>query len=158
PRGLHALLAEFPSAPLAALGLSGSCSSPRSQQVQPMTGLPPSRRDFLKAVGLCAAALVLPHCGRTPLKPATHPHFIVIMADDLSASELGCYGHKTHYTPVLDHLAQTGVQFRTCWATPLCRASRAELLTGRYGFRTGWYDNLLLGAPLLRPTNLCQRS
>ena len=32
------------------------------------------------------------------------PNIIVIMADDLGAKELGCYGHSTFRTPVLDKL------------------------------------------------------
>jgi arylsulfatase A len=62
------------------------------------------------------------------------------MADDLGAGELGCYGHREHRTPHLDRLASTGVRFQTCYATPLCSPSRVELMTGRYGFRTGWYN------------------
>ncbi len=31
--------------------------------------------------------------------------------------------------------------FRTCWATPICSPSRAEIMTGRYGFRTRWFHN-----------------
>jgi arylsulfatase A-like enzyme len=68
------------------------------------------------------------------------PNFVVIMADDLGAKELGCYGHAEHRTPHLDRLAEGGVRFRTCWSTPICSSTRVELMTGRYGFRTGWYN------------------
>jgi arylsulfatase A-like enzyme len=71
------------------------------------------------------------------------PNVLVILADDLGAKELGCYGNPAHRTPNLDALAAGGVRFRTCFATPLCTPSRVELLTGRYGFRTGW--NGLIG-------------
>ena len=54
---------------------------------------------------------------------------------------MGCYGHATYKTPNLDRLADSGVKFETCWATPVCSPSRAAILTGRYGFRTGWFDN-----------------
>lgn len=70
------------------------------------------------------------------------PNFVVIMADDLGAGELGCYGNTRHHTPRLDRLAETGTRFRTCWSTPLCSPTRVEILTGRYGFRTGWYNFL----------------
>jgi len=69
-------------------------------------------------------------------------NFVVVMADDLGAKELGCYGNKKHRTPNLDRLAEAGVRFRTCWATPLCSPTRVEILTGRYGFRTGWTNFL----------------
>jgi arylsulfatase A-like enzyme len=93
-----------------------------------------SRRHFLKAIA--AAPLIgSAHRGRE------RPNLILLMADDLSARELGCYGNRDHATPNLDALARSGVRVETCWATPLCSPTRAELMTGRYGFRTGWYHN-----------------
>jgi arylsulfatase A len=65
------------------------------------------------------------------------------MADDVSAREFSCYGHERHRTPALDELARTGVRFETCWCTPICSPSRAEIMTGRYGFRTEWFHNNL---------------
>ena len=70
------------------------------------------------------------------------PNIVVIMADDLGAEQLGCYGHPSNKTPNLDELSRRGTRFETCWATPLCTPSRVEILTGRYGFRTGWLDNI----------------
>jgi arylsulfatase A-like enzyme len=64
-----------------------------------------------------------------------------MMADDCSAKEFSCYGNTEHSTPNVDKLAQTGVMFKTCWCTPVCSPTRAEIMTGRYGFRTGWYHN-----------------
>jgi arylsulfatase A-like enzyme len=77
------------------------------------------------------------------------PNFLVILADDLGAKELGCYGNANHKTPNLDALAAGGVRFKTCYATPICSPSRVELMTGRYGFRTGW--NSLIGRPYAPP-------
>jgi arylsulfatase A-like enzyme len=104
-----------------------------------------SRRDFFGLVTAGAAAATLPKWWLTDKDEGSErrPNLIVIMADDVSAREFGCYGHKKHKTPVLDKLAETGVQFRTCWATPICSPSRAMIMTGRYGFRTGWYHNSL---------------
>ncbi len=75
-------------------------------------------------------------------EPGRPPNFVLLMADDLGAGELSCYGNTKHQTPRLDRLAETGMRFRTCWSTPLCSPTRAEILTGRYGFRTGWYNFL----------------
>ena len=106
-----------------------------------------TRRDFLAALAAGAAGTALwPGCDlrsdETPAPPPEgRPNIILIMADDLSARELGCYGHPEHRTPHLDELARTGARFRTCWATPLCLPSRGQIMTGRYGFRTGWYHN-----------------
>ena len=71
---------------------------------------------------------------------ARPPNFVVIMADDLGAPELASYGNTQHRTPNLDRLAEQGMRFRTAYATPICSPSRAMIMTGRYGFRTGWYN------------------
>ena len=87
------------------------------------------------------------------------PNIIVVMADDLGAKELGCYGNKSHRTPNLDRLAQEGIRFRTCLATPICQPSRYLILTGQNGFRTGILNNAQLrgGLPMEDPRwNLAQ--
>ena len=73
----------------------------------------------------------------TPFAASAKPNFIVFLADDLGASQLGCYGHPTHQTPNLDRLARTGVQFDTCFTAPVCHPTRFTVMTGQYGFRTG---------------------
>jgi len=102
-----------------------------------------SRRTF---IGLAAAGAAVTAALSTSIfrkNKDKRPNFIVILADDASAKEFGCYGNDEHNTPVLDELAQTGTLFKTCWCTPICSSSRAEIMTGRYGFRTGWYHNKL---------------
>ena len=94
-----------------------------------------TRRSFLSA-----SPAVLAGRARGASRP---PNVILMMADDLSARELGCYGHRGHRTPNLAAMAKTGMQFETCWASPICSPSRAAIMTGRYGFRTGWYHNNL---------------
>ncbi len=103
----------------------------------------------MQAVGAGIAGLCLTGCN-SKKQPASEqtlasekPNIILIMAETLSAKELGCYGNKKHKTPNIDKLAKNGVQFQTCWATAICIPSRAEIITGRYGFRTGWFHNLL---------------
>ena len=87
-----------------------------------------NRRTFLAA---CASA--------TPAVAQNRPlNILLIMADDLGAKELGCYGNRKHRTPNLDRMASEGVRFETCYATPLCSPSRVLLMTGKYGFRTGF--------------------
>lgn len=83
---------------------------------------------------------------------------IVIVADDLGARDLACYGSTYYRTPYLDRLAADGVKFTDAYAAaPVCSPSRAALLTGQYPARlhlTDW----LPGRPdrpdqrLLRPT------
>lgn len=73
-------------------------------------------------------------------KPAKRPNIIVIMADDMGAKELGCYGNTSHRTPVLDRLAATGVKFETAFSTPVCHPTRFMIMTGQYGHRNGIYN------------------
>ena len=88
-----------------------------------------TRRNFMGGAAMSSMQRTV-----TPL------NVIVILADDLGAKELGCYGHPQHKTPHLDGLARGGVRFETCYATPLCSPSRVELLSGQYAFRNGWYN------------------
>lgn len=71
---------------------------------------------------------------------ARPPNFIVVLADDLGAPELGCYGNREFKTPHLDRLAAEGMRFETAYATPICSPTRVTLMTGQYGFRTGWFN------------------
>ena len=73
-------------------------------------------------------------------KSATHPNFIIIFADDLGYGDLGCYGHPTILTPNLDKMAAEGMRFTQFYVgAAVCTPSRAALLTGRLGIRTGMY-------------------
>ena len=101
-----------------------------------------SRREFLRASGVGLTALSLPHGSAAfgaGVEPARPPNILVIMADDLGAHELGCYGHPAHRTPNLDALGRTGVWFRTCYSTPICHPTRFMIMTGQYGHHNGVY-------------------
>lgn len=95
-----------------------------------------SRRGFLKAMGLGAASLVLPGCagaseGFFGKKAADKPNIILIMADDMGYSDIGCYGGEIS-TPSLDRLAAGGLRFTQFYNTARCCPTRASLLTGLY--------------------------
>ncbi len=64
---------------------------------------------------------------------------LLLIADDLGVDYIDCYkeGGDPAKTPTIDSLAANGVMFRNTWAYPLCSPTRAALMTGRYGFRTG---------------------
>lgn len=66
-----------------------------------------------------------------PAAEASRPNVIVILADDLGYSDLGCYGGEIS-TPVLDGLAKNGLRFTQFYNTARCWPSRAALLTGYY--------------------------
>lgn len=65
------------------------------------------------------------------------PNVILILADDMGWSDLGCYGSEVQ-TPNLDRLAREGIRFTQVYNTSKCFPSRACLLTGQYSQRTGY--------------------
>jgi arylsulfatase len=62
---------------------------------------------------------------------AAPPNIVVILADDLGYSDLGCYGGEIA-TPHLDALAQGGLRFTQAYNTARCWPSRAAVMTGYY--------------------------
>lgn len=81
----------------------------------------------------------------------TRPNILLILADDLAAWHLGCYGNKEIRTPNIDGLARTGMRFANSFVcTPICSASRATLFTGRVPRQHGIHD-FLTGNPIENP-------
>lgn len=72
------------------------------------------------------------------LSPAL-PNIILILADDLGYSDIGCYGSEIK-TPNLDGLAKQGLRFTNFYNNGRCCPSRASLLTGMYAHKTGIGD------------------
>ena len=70
------------------------------------------------------------------LQPAARPNILLVLADDLGFSDLGCYGGEIR-TPNLDALAAHGVRFTQCYNSSRCCPSRASLLTGLYPHQAG---------------------
>lgn len=64
------------------------------------------------------------------------PNIIVILADDLGYSDLGCYGGEIQ-TPNLDRLAQEGLRFNSFYNAGRSCPTRASLLTGLYPHQAG---------------------
>lgn len=64
------------------------------------------------------------------------PNILLIVADDLGFSDLGCYGGEIE-TPNLDALADSGFQFTRMYSTGRCCPSRAALMTGQYPHAVG---------------------
>lgn len=64
-------------------------------------------------------------------EPVPRPNLVVIVADDLGWSDVGCYGGEIA-TPHLDRLAADGIRFTSLYSTGRCWPSRSCLLTGRY--------------------------
>ncbi len=64
------------------------------------------------------------------------PNIIVILADDMGYSDVGCYGSEIK-TPNLDKLAGNGLRFRSFYNAGRCCPTRASLLTGQYPHDAG---------------------
>ena len=98
-----------------------------------------TRRDFLKAAGLAAIALTTPGCTSAFQSlggKGNRPNIVLIMADDMGYSDIGCYGGEIH-TPNLDRLAAGGLRFTQFYNTARCCPTRASLMTGLYQHQAG---------------------
>ncbi len=89
-----------------------------------------TRRDFLKTLGLGAAALSVPWRGAYA-GDSKRPNILIILSDDMGFSDLGCYGGDID-TPNLNNLAAGGLRFSQFYNTARCCPTRASLLTGVY--------------------------
>ncbi len=78
-------------------------------------------------------ALLVAGCTNKEIKP---PNVMVILADDLGFSDLGCYGGEIE-TPNLDQLASNGLRFTQFYNCGRCWPTRASLLTGYYPQQVG---------------------
>jgi len=96
-----------------------------------------NRRSFGKTIAGTLAPLAVgissTQSHQTESRP---PNIILMICDDLGYGDLHCYGSRLN-TPNLDRMAREGVRFtRHNTAHPICSASRAALLTGRYACRS----------------------
>ena len=109
-----------------------------------------TRRDFLKKCGVVGAGgpatlgRIIPAFGGFVLSNRTlgvctgakRPNIVLIMADDMGYSDIGCYGGEIR-TPNLDRLAADGLRFTQFYNTARCCPTRASLMTGLYQHQAG---------------------
>src|SRR6476659_1481582 len=68
------------------------------------------------------------------------PNIVFILADDLGYTDVACFGSTFYETPNIDRLAADGVRFTSGYSCgPNCQPSRAAMMSGQYGPRTGIY-------------------
>src|SRR5450830_1457197 len=66
------------------------------------------------------------------------PNVVILIADDISMNDFGCYGHPTIKTPNIDALAKDGIRFTNVFLTTSSSSpSRSSIITGRYPHNTG---------------------
>jgi arylsulfatase B len=87
--------------------------------------------------------LLLQSCDKTPEtnpeSDVTTPNILLIIADDLGKEALNGYseGIIKANTPNIDAIRTSGMTFNNFWANPTCTPTRASIITGKYGYRTG---------------------
>src|SRR5512141_2063173 len=107
---------------------------------------PMNRRNFLAALsGSLAAPLALTGASK-------RPNIVIMMADDMGFSDLGCYGSEIS-TPNLDALAKDGLRFTQFYNTTRCWPSRGCIMTGYYAqqIRRDTLPNIPSGGGGVRP-------
>lgn len=67
------------------------------------------------------------------------PNILFIIADDLGKDAINGYteGNIKPTTPNIDAIRNSGLTFTNFWANPTCSPTRASIITGKYGYRTG---------------------
>ncbi len=81
-------------------------------------------------------------------KSDSRPNIVLILADDMGFSDIGCYGGEIQ-TSNLDKLADNGLRYTQFYNTSRCCPTRASMLTGLYPHQTGlgWMTRVDLKQP-----------
>lgn len=101
---------------------------------------------LIQIIFLCSYIVFLSHC-HSSIEASKRPNILLIVADDLGYTDLGCYGSEIR-TPNIDDLASLGLRFSSFCAASTCSPARAMLLSGvsshlsGFGTMTGdWAEN-----------------
>jgi len=107
-----------------------------TDRIDEMLNLERDAREVFFAFALCLTAIAAPGTAHTSEKP---PNILLVIADDMGIDASPCYsvGDQKPNMPVLEKMCRTGVVFENVLSNPECSPTRATILTGRYGFRTG---------------------
>jgi arylsulfatase A-like enzyme len=95
---------------------------------------------LLLVAGYC---MVLASCNpenTDPTPPEVDaPNILLIIADDLGKDAINGYpeGSAKPSTPNIDAIRNAGITFNNLWVYPTCTPTRASIMTGKYGYRTG---------------------
>jgi arylsulfatase len=88
------------------------------------------KAGVMRVAGIMLAAMLFAACNQSA-SAADRPNILILLADDLGYSDIGCYGGEIR-TPHLDQLAAKGLRFTQFYNTGRCWPTRASILTGYY--------------------------
>jgi arylsulfatase A-like enzyme len=100
------------------------------------------KKELFSLSIICSILLLITSCKESTSEDnaqsntENRPNIILILADDLGFSDLGCYGGEIN-TPNLDQLAHNGLRFTQFYNTSRCCPTRASILTGLYNHQAG---------------------
>ena len=113
--------------------------------------MPSQSRSYWGLAAVAAYALSIVACSQVwDEQGADQPNIILIMTDDQGWAQVGFHGNPYIKTPTLDRLATESTEFTQFYVEPKCAPTRAALLTGRHGYRSGVVDTYL-GRTLMAP-------
>ena len=96
------------------------------------------RRQQHEWIAVCIGLLAVTSSIHAQAK-SSKPNIVLFIADDVSAEDIGCYGHPSIKTPNIDKLAAEGLRLTQFYSHSVCAPTRGAFLTGRYAFRN-WMD------------------
>jgi arylsulfatase A-like enzyme len=88
---------------------------------------------------LLAFGLAMICSGTGTAQESRPPNIVIILADDLGWTDVGCQGSKYYETPNIDKLAKQGLRLTSYYHSQNCAPTRAALMSGQYAPRTGVY-------------------
>jgi len=91
----------------------------------------------------CALSVIvagIAHAASAKPNPPQRVNIVFILADDLGYTDVACFGSRYYETPHIDRMAAQGMKFTSGYTCgPNCQPTRAALMSGQYGPRTGVY-------------------
>lgn len=104
-----------------------------------------TRRGFLRSAGagvLAATAPALSWLNGADADGPRKPNFVIVIADDMTYHDVGCWGNKDVRTPNIDRLAGQGMRLVNMFTpAPMCAPCRQALYTGLFPVRNGAHPN-----------------
>ena len=90
-------------------------------------------------VSLWVGSIVAVHFTSALAQAADAPNILLIIADDMGLDASRCYsvGNQQAKMPNIEAMCDTGLVFENAYSSPVCSPTRATIMTGKYGFRTG---------------------